>query len=131
MKQSCSVILFVVSFFASGLYAQERATTNVAEIVICTSVVNKQPVGVDSVFAADVKQLSCYTKIVSQVEQSEVSHVWFYKDRQMAKIDLKVKGRTFHTWSTKTIIPTWKGDWRVEVQDSAGNVLSKISFKIR
>ena len=131
MKQSCSVIFLVVFFFASGLFAQDRATMSVSEIVICTSVVNKQPVGIDSVFAADVKQLSCYTNIVSQADQSEVSHVWFYQDKQMTKIDLKVKGRTYHTWSTKTVIPKWKGDWRVEVQDSAGNVLSTISFKIR
>ena len=131
MKQSCSVIFFVVSFFASGLFAQDKATTSVAEIVICTSVENKQPVGVDSVFASDVKQLTCFTKIVSQAEQSEVSHVWFYQDKQMTKVDLTVMGKSYRTWSRKTIIPEWKGDWRVEVQDSAGNVLSKISFNIR
>ena len=131
MKQSCAVIFFMVLFIVPGLFAQDRTSTSVPEIVICTSVVNIQPVGIDSVFAADVKQLTCYTKIVSQADQSEVSHVWFYQDKQMTKIDLKVKGKTFHTWSTKTIIPKWKGDWRVEVQDPAGNVLSKIPFKIR
>jgi hypothetical protein len=131
MKQSCSVIFFVLFFFASGLFAQDQATTNVPEMVICTSVVNKLPVGIDSVFAADVKQLSCYTKIVSQGELSEVSHVWFYQDKQMTKIDLKVVGKSYHTWSTKTVIPKWKGDWRVEVQDAAGKVLSKTSFKVQ
>ena len=131
MKQSCSVIFFVVSFFASGLFAQDQATTSVAEIVICTSVENKQPVGADSVFASDVKQLTCFTRIVTQAEQSEVSHVWFYQDKEMTKVDLNVMGKSFRTWSRKTIIPEWKGDWRVEVQDSAGDVLSKISFKIR
>jgi uncharacterized protein YfaS (alpha-2-macroglobulin family) len=104
---------------------------SVPDIAICTSLANKAPVGIDSVFSADVKQLTCFTKIVSQSEQSEVSHVWFYKDKQMSKIDLKIKGKTFHTWSTKTIVPSWKGNWRVEVQDKTGNVLSKISFKIQ
>ena len=131
MKQSCSVILFAVVFFTSVSSAQDRSTIGVPDIAICSSVANKQPVGIDSVFAADVKQLSCFTKVVSQSEESEVIHVWFYRDKQMAKIDLKVKGKSFHTWSTKTILPSWKGDWRVEVQDPAGNVLSKIFFKIR
>jgi hypothetical protein len=49
----------------------------------------------------------------------------------MTKIDLKVVGKSYHTWSTKTVIPKWKGDWRVEVQDPAGKVLSKISFKVQ
>ena len=131
MKQSCSVILFAVVFFTSVSSAQDRSTIGVPDIAICSSVANKRPVGIDSVFASDVKQLSCFTRIVSQAEDSEISHVWFYRDKQMTKIDLKVKGKSFHTWSTKTILPSWKGVWRVEVQDPAGNVLSNISFKIR
>jgi hypothetical protein len=131
MKQLCSIILFAVVFLASGSYAQDQVVTSVPEIAICTSVTNRQPAGIDSVFSADVQQLTCFTKIVSQAEQSEVSHVWFYGDKQMAKIDLKVKGPSFHTWSRKTILPSWKGEWRVEVQDQAGVVLSKISFKIQ
>ena len=131
MKQPCLALFFAVFFLASGLYAQDQDTTSVAEIAICTSVVDRQPVGTDSVFAADVSHLSCFTKIETKAEQLEVSHVWFYQDKQMATISLTVKAGGFRTWSTKTMMPEWKGDWRVEVQDSKGNVLSKISFKIK
>jgi hypothetical protein len=131
MKRSSIVILLLVLFFVVGSYAQDRATTTVPEIVICASVANKQPVGIDSVFSADVKQLTCYTKIVSELDESEVSHVWFYQDKQMAKVDLKVKGKSYHTWSRKTMMPQWKGDWRVEVQDAGGKVLGQTSFKIQ
>jgi hypothetical protein len=131
MKQLCSVILFAVVFLMSVSSAQDLSAISVPDIVTCASVSNKQPVGIDSVFAADVNHVSCYTRVVSEAEESVVSHVWFYGDKQMAKIDLKVKAKSFHTWSTKTIVPSWKGDWRVEVQDSAGNVLAKIMFKIQ
>ncbi len=131
MKQPCAVILFALVILAGVSYAQDQSTMSVPEIAICTSVADRQPVGIDSVFSADVQQLTCFTKIVSQADQSEVSHVWFYGDKQMAKIDLQVKGPSFHTWSRKTILPSWKGEWRVEIQDQAGAVLSKISFKIQ
>lgn len=131
MKQLCAAIFFAIIVIASVSSAQERASITVPEIAICSSVENKQPVGIDSVFTADVSKLYCYTGVTCQAEQGEISHVWFYQDKQMSKIDLKVKGKTFHTWSTKTILPSWKGDWRVEIHDPAGNVLAKVSFKVR
>jgi subtilisin-like proprotein convertase family protein len=61
----------------------------------------------------------------------EISHVWFYQDKQMAKINLPVKAKTWRTWSAKTIMQAWKGNWRVEVQDSKGNIISSKSFRLK
>jgi len=131
MKHWCSVMLPMVAFLTSVGIAQEQAAMKVDEIVVCTSIVDRHPVGADSVFAPDVKQLSCFTRLTNPADMAQVSHVWFYKDKQMTKVDLGVKGKTWRTWSTKTISPEWKGDWRVEVQDSAGSVLSTVSFQIK
>ena len=49
----------------------------------------------------------------------------------MAKINLPMNAKSWHTWSAKTIMPAWKGDWRVEIQDSEGNVISKIPFRLK
>ena len=86
--------------------------------------------GTDSVFSSDVGKLYCFTKLSSDTDSSEISHVWFYNDKQVAKIDLPMKAKSWRTWSAKTIWPTWKGDWRVEIQDSNGNVIKSISFRI-
>ena len=49
----------------------------------------------------------------------------------MAKIDLPMKAKSWRTWSAKTIMPAWKGDWKVEIQDSNGTVIKSISFRIK
>lgn len=131
MKQSYSVILVMVIVLSSGLFAQNRENIKVEKIAVCTSVENRQPIGVDSVFTANVGHLYCYIKLVSPTDMSKVSHVWFYQDKQMYKIDLTIKAKTFRTWSSKTILSDWKGDWRVEVQDSTGNIITSTSFKIQ
>jgi hypothetical protein len=116
---------------SGGLFAQNQSNVKVDSIVICTSVENRQPIGTDSVFSSDVGKLYCFTKLSSETDTSEISHVWFYNDKQMAKINLPMNAKSWHTWSAKTIMPAWKGDWRVEIQDSEGNVISKISFRLK
>jgi hypothetical protein len=125
-------LAFVITLLLScGLYAQNSPGIKVTDIAVCTSVENRQPAGIDSVFNSDVGKLYCFTEIKSQTDTTEISHVWFYKDKQMAKINLPVKAKSWHTWSAKTILPTWKGDWRVEIQDSNGNVIASKSFQIK
>lgn len=131
MKKSYSFIFIFVLLLSGGLFAQNQSNVKVDSIVICTSVENRQPIGTDSVFSSDVGKLYCFTKLSSETDTSEISHVWFYNDKQMAKINLPMNAKSWHTWSAKTIMPAWKGDWRVEIQDSEGNVISKISFRLK
>jgi len=131
MKPLATLLIpVIVLTFSSVLFAQEQADIKVENIVICTSVEDRQPEGTGSVFSADVGRLYCYTKIISHADPSVISHVWFYGDLQMAKVDLAIRAGTWRTWSSKNILPHWRGDWRVEVQDSSGEVISQISFKV-
>ena len=121
----------IVILLSGGLFAQNASGIKVNNIAICTSVENRQPIGTDSVFSADVGKLYCFTGLTSQSDSSEISHVWFYQGKEMAKINLPVKGKTWHTWSAKTIMPAWKGNWRVEIQDSNGDVISSLAFRLK
>ena len=58
-------------------------------------------------------------------------HVWYYKDREMLKVELNTKAKIWRAWSTKQIQAAWKGNWRVDVLSSDGNVLGSIEFTIR
>jgi hypothetical protein len=131
MRHAYLILFIAVALLSSGLYAQDRAAVEVQKIAICTSIENKQPVGMDSVFAANVGKLYCYTKIKSQADTTEITHVWLFEGKEMTKVVLPIKAKSWRTWSAKTILPEWKGDWRVEVQDSAGDVLTSISFKLQ
>ena len=123
--------LIIVLLIVNGLFAQNSSAIKVEDIAVCTSVENRQPMGTDSVFSADAGKIYCFTKLTSETDSTEISHVWFYKGKEMIKINLPVKAKTWRTWSAKTIMPGWKGNWRVEVQDTDGNVISSLSFHIK
>jgi hypothetical protein len=59
-----------------------------------------------------------------------VKHCWFYKGEEMAVVELPVRSDAWRTWSYKTILPEWTGDWEVKVMDAGDNVLTSTPFKI-
>lgn len=130
MKQACLFVLLPV-FLISSLLAQDQSMATVDEISVCTAVEDRQPVGIDTSFTSAVEQLYCYTKLTSPQDTTVISHVWFHNEEQMASIKLTMKAKTWRTWSSKRIVPEWTGDWRVEVQDENGMLLSTKSFKIK
>jgi hypothetical protein len=130
MKHLFFFIPIVMLSFSPLLLAQNQTDIQVEEIIICTSIENRQPMGADSVFPAEIGRLYCFTKLTSLTGMYSISHVWFYEDRQMAKVDLAVRAETWRTWSSKKILAQWKGNWRVEIWDASGNVVSEISFTI-
>ena len=131
MKRTYLFIVITVLLLSGGLFAQNSSGLEVANIAVCTSVENRQPIGTDSVFSSDVGKLYCFTKLTSDTDSTEISHVWFYQGKQMAKVDLPMNAKSWRTWSAKTIVPAWKGDWKVEIQDSNGNDIKSISFRIK
>lgn len=124
-------IYILVLISAAILFAQPPAAVTVEQIDICTAIENRIPVGADTAFAANVGQLYCFTKLNSAQDTTVIKHVWFYNNRQMAEVDLTMKAKSWRTWSSKTIAPEWKGDWQVEIQNAAGDIIDKKSFIIR
>lgn len=131
MKRWSSFVATILLTLTTNLTAQVSTAITVQEIVVCTSVENRQPVGTDSVFTPDVNQLVCYTRLSGDGTQSALSHIWYYMGKEMTRIDLTMNGTSWRTWSRKNILPAWKGEWRVEVQDAAGTVLGKANFTIQ
>jgi hypothetical protein len=49
----------------------------------------------------------------------------------MARVSLRVAGPNWRTWSSKTILPEWTGEWRVDVVGPDGTVLRSVDFTVR
>jgi hypothetical protein len=122
------VVIFLLPVLA---FAQGTPTIVVEDIQICTSVENRQPVGVNTSFSKDIGQLYCFTRLSSSQDTTSIFHVWYYNDKEMFRIELDVNAKTWRTWSSKRIIDTWTGEWRVDVLSSDGNVLTSKQFTIR
>lgn len=125
------LIIVLISIALFGVVrAQDMATLTVDEQTICTAIVDRMPDGADSSFASDVGKLYCFTKISGAADTTSISHVWYLNDEEKAKIELSVKGKSWRTWSSKNIDPSWIGNWKVEVVAANGDILSTKTFVI-
>ena len=108
-----------------------RAQLSVEESHIALDVIDRMPVGSDSTFVASVGRVYCWTRVAGAEGEVAIHHVWFHGDQEMADTELRIGGSPWRTWSSKAIVPEWTGAWRVEVRDSAGNVIETIRFTVR
>jgi len=122
------LVIFLMPVLA---FAQGTPTIVIEDIQICTSVEDRQPVGADTSFSRDIGQLWCFTKLSSDQDTASISHVWYYNDKEMLRVELDVNAKTWRTWSSKRIMDSWTGTWRVDVLSSDGNILTSKQFTIQ
>jgi hypothetical protein len=130
MKSKLIWVLAVVFFLPFIVFAQDNSKLTVEDISICTAVQDRQPVDVGTNFAKDIGQLYCYTKLTGNQDSGSIYHAWYYNDREMLKLKLDVKAKTWRTWSNKKIQDIWTGKWRVDVLSSDGEALGSIEFTV-
>lgn len=128
-------IIFLAMVMVLGTYclsfAQDNPGLVVVEIEICTSVEDRMPQGADSAFSADIGRVYCFTALKNSGESDKVTHVWYYEEKEMARVELTVKAAAWRTWSSKRILPSWKGEWRVDILSPDGNVIESRRFEIK
>ena len=130
-KVTIGFILFLFVMLVSNLSAQVDAMVEVNEMAFCTSVEDRVPVGADTMFLNTVEQVYCFTKIAGVTDTLDVAHIWYYNDDEMARVDLKIGGDPWRTWSSKRIDESWGGKWRVDVVMPNGEILKSMDFMIQ
>lgn len=112
--------------------AAEGTTLDVEEAAIARGVEERRPLDAGTDFPADVGELFCFTRITGGSDDAETSvvHVWRRGDEEVARVPLPVRGASWRTWSRKRILPSWTGEWTVDVEDAAGNVLETLRFTV-
>jgi hypothetical protein len=123
------VLLLLVFGMMLFVPAQSRAL-EVVEGLITTQVSDRQPVDSVQSYPAASGKLFCFTRIAGAIEGAQVFHVWYRGDQEMARVKLLLRSSDWRTWSSKSLLPSWSGDWRVEVVDSEGNLLQAIPFTL-
>jgi hypothetical protein len=109
---------------------KQDATFKVAKMVIATGVENREPVGVSETFPSSTEKVYCFLEAKDVAEDTQVTFVWYSGGKEMFKIDLPLKkGPKWRTYSCKNLRGQ-KGNWKVELKDSAGSTVKSISFKV-
>jgi hypothetical protein len=72
----------------------------------------------------DIGRVYCWSTITGARQDTVVEHVWYWQEREMARVRLAVRAPRWRTWSSKRIAPGWSGSWRVEVVTTDGTLLA-------
>ncbi len=131
MKSWAILIAIVIIALPAVIGAQEAAGLKVENMVFCTAVQDRQPVGADTAFADTVGAVYCFTRIVGGSDTSSVDHVWYFNGKEMASVTLAVRSSAWRTWSIKKIGRGETGTWRVDVKTPTGEVLKSAEFVIK
>jgi hypothetical protein len=111
---------------------QEATPSDVhlAEAVVCQDVIDRAPVGSGDVFAKEVPKVYCFTRVVG-AEGTQLTHNWYYRGSLKASVKLNVRSSDYRTWSSKTMLPEWTGEWMVEILSADGKPLESIIFFLK
>lgn len=124
-------VLFILLLTGQSVVAVAEEAVEVQEMVFCTGVEDREPVGADTTFLSTVEVVYCFTRLASSVDTTTIAHVWYYNDEEMARVELNVQAKTWRTWSSKRIVQEWTGKWRVDVESESGTVLQSKEFDVK
>jgi hypothetical protein len=124
-------LILLVTFLATGSsYAQQSGSLNVATAVVCKNIVDRQPVDPGSSFPVSVGRLYCYSKITDIQTSTQIYHVWYFGERERARIALNINPPSWRTYSSKIIQTHEIGKWQVKILDADGNLLENVEFNL-
>jgi len=124
MKKSVLLALF----FLLLLYSFAAAEVRVEDATITTAIENQMPVDKIEVYPADYGKLFCFTRIVGAEQETEVTHVWYYQEDELARVTLPIGSSDWRTYSSKRFLPQWAGQWRVLILAEDGSELATVPF---
>lgn len=131
------ILVFNVSLLpqATAEVEQQKASVSapaftVARMVIAEGVEDREPVGVAETFSSSTEKVYCFIEATNVEKDTQATFVWYHGGKEIHTFDLPLKkGPRWRTFACKNLRGQ-KGDWKVEIKDSAGNSVKSISFKV-
>lgn len=125
------LLAFILLSFPFYSFANKGS---VLKYAVSAGIVDRKPALVGEVFSNNIDKLYFFTKVKyynwNEESDSFVTHVWYYNNKPISTVELKINASTWRTYSTKSITPNSTGEWRVEAIDSNGNILATQTFNI-
>ena len=105
---------------------------NVISMEFGKELVNRELLGVDSVFYLSDHRIYALSKIQNRSGARTLFHEWYHEGKLRSKISMEV-GRSYNwrTWSYIEVRPNIVGNWEVFVSDSLGVNYDSLSFQVK
>ncbi len=109
---------------------QKLYLPTVKKAVICERVEDRTPRGIRGIYPSSIGKLYCFTRLTDIPAEGTIYHIWYHGKRQVARVELSISPPQWRTYSSKIILPGWKGGWSVEIV-YGDHVLTTIAFAIQ
>jgi len=107
------------------------AGLRVVRAYVCRGIEQSEPTEAGKSFIPEpdgLLRLCCFSEIGGALDPDTILHVWYWGEREMARVSLPVKSSRWRTWSTKKILNEWRGQWRIDITDTNGFVRASLDF---
>ncbi len=128
--QLLALFVGIVTILGLSAIVTEASPVQVAEAAICLDVVDLQCQGENTTFSSSLGKLYCFTRIIGAQEPTEIFHVWYYKEKERARVALQVNSPNWRTYSSKIIQLHETGEWRVEILGPNNELLRVVHFQV-
>lgn len=100
------------------------------DIKFASSIEDRMPVGIDSVFSVEVGKVYCWSVVSGVQDTMQIFHVWNHEGQEKSRVPIQVAGSYFRAFTFQTIDRSMIGNWTVYIVDESNTVLGLAKFRI-
>jgi Protein of unknown function (DUF2914) len=112
---------------AAAAPAAAPVTGTVARAAITSGVENHEPIDSLTNVTTEKGKLYYFTDL-RDMEGQKVIHRWEHNGEVMAEVPFEIGGPRWRVFSSKNLLPSWTGDWKVSVVAANGETLNTETF---
>ncbi len=112
---------------ATGQATAPAPMGRVARASFTSEIVAREPQDTITSLSNENTRIIFFTELHAAQGQT-VFHVWEREGTEMARVPFDVGGPRWRVYSTKSLEPSWLGQWTVRVEDADGRELHSDSF---
>lgn len=121
MKQVTRIIMALALVMMAPLSAMS-AEPVVSRAQFTSAVLDREPTDELSAISPDAENVFFFTEL-RNMDGTTVTHRWSLNGAVMAEVSFSVRASRWRIYSSKTLLPEWRGDWVVDVVDQDGAVI--------
>ena len=130
MLPALAALLLACSAPAGAQDSGDAMRTQPGAVFVCAAVESGRPLGRSVVFPSAQGTLYCYSDFVQVAAPEQITHRWFFRDREVAHFKLVIQPPRWSSYSSLNIPARDTGPWRVDVVGEDGVVYGTARFSI-
>lgn len=120
--KSLARYMLVLAVVAGAPMAALSAEPEVSRAQFTSAVLDREPTDDLAAIAPGADKVYFFTEL-RNMDGTTIVHRWSLNGEVMAEVSFNVRASRWRVYSSKTLLPEWRGEWKVEIVDEAGKVL--------